>query len=566
MKWFITGSAGQLGNALIDYAVRNNIAFCGVDREDLNLSDRNAVREAIRESRANVVIHAAAFTAVDAAEDHCDEAYESNVTITQYISDACRELDIPIVFISTDFVFDGKKGCNYDESDSGNPLNVYGKTKLTAENYIIENITKYYIVRTSWLFGLGNNFVKTILRLASQRESINVVSDQFGSPTYAVDLAVIIGRLVNTDKYGIYQAHNEGSCSWYDFALEIIRQSGINCKVNPVSTEQYGAKADRPRNSIMNMNNLKQLGISDIPTWQDALSRYLKIIEKIKEKNYKVAVTGAGGYIGRFVVKCLLDNGYKVIALNLSSDGIDKRAECICCDIFNCSDEILDKTAKADCVIHLAWQDGFIHNSDSHLRNLYSHYHFIEELLSRGLKHIAVMGTMHEVGHWEGMIDENTPTRPLSLYGVAKNALRQACSVMIKKYPDVSFQWFRAFYVFGDDIKNSSIFTKLVKAASEGKETFPFTSGGKNLYDFISVYDLARQISAAAVQTEINGIINCCTGNPVSLAERVEAFIKENNLNIKLEYGAFPSRDYDPSSVWGDNKKIRKIMEKTNMI
>ncbi len=565
MKWFITGSAGQLGNALIDCAIRNNIAFCGVDREDLDLSDRTAVNKAICESGADIVIHAAAFTSVDTAEDCREEAYESNVTITQCVSDVCHELSIPIVFISTDYIFDGKKDGNYDEDDRGNPLNVYGETKLSAEKYIIENNTKYYIVRTSWMFGRGTNFVKTIRRLASQYESINVVSDQFGSPTYAADLAVIIKQLVGTGKYGVYHAHNEGSCSWADFASEIIRQSGIKCSVMPVLTEKYGAKADRPRNSVMSMNKLKLLGISDIPTWQDALSRYLKETEKMGEKNYRVAVTGAGGYIGRLVVKCLLDNGYEVIALNLSSDGIDKRAECICCDIFNCSDEILDKTAKADCVIHLAWQDGFIHNSDSHLRNLYSHYHFIEELLSRGLKHIAVMGTMHEVGYWEGAIDENTPTRPLSLYGVAKNALRQACGVMMKKYPDVTFQWLRAFYIFGDDLKNNSIFTKLVKAAGEGKKTFSFTSG-KNLYDFISVYDLARQVSAAAVQTEISGIINCCTGNPISLAERVEAFIKENNLDIKLEYGAFPDRDYDSPGVWGDNKKIRKIMEKTNMI
>jgi len=565
LKWFITGAAGQLGTALVDYAVRNDIFFCGVDREDLDLSDKTAVREAVCESGADIVIHAAAFTAVDAAEECREEAYVSNVIAAQCVVDVCRELDIPIVFVSTDYIFDGKKGGNYDEEDVGNPLNVYGETKLCAEKYIIENNTKYYIVRTSWMFGRGVNFVKTIRRIASQRSSINVVSDQFGSPTYAADLAVIIGDLVSTGRYGIYHAHNEGSCSWSDFAEEIIRQSGIECSVNPVSTEEYGAKANRPRNSVMNMNKLRQLGISDIPTWQDALSRYLREIEKMGQKNYKVAVTGAGGYIGRLVVKCLLDNGYGVIALNLNSDGIDKRAECICCDIFNCSDEILDKTVKADCVIHLAWQDGFVHNSDSHLRNLYSHYHFIEELLSRGLKHIAVMGTMHEVGYWEGAIDENTPTRPLSLYGTAKNTLRQACGVMIKNYPGVTFQWLRAFYIFGDDLKNNSIFTKLVKAAAEGKETFPFNSG-KNLYDFISVYDLARQISAASVQTEISGIINCCTGKPISLAERVETFIKENNLNIKLEYGAFPDRDYDSPGVWGDNKKISVIMGKTSLI
>lgn len=563
MNWFITGAAGQLGTALVDYASRNGIGFCGVARGDLNLSDYSAVLNAVKSSGADVLIHAAAFTAVDSAEDEIDEAFETNVGITKVVSDVCRELNIPIVFISTDYVFDGEKGSTYDESDSRNPLNVYGKTKLEAEDYVISNCSKYYIIRISCLFGNGVNFVKTIKRVATTRDTVNVVADQFTSPTYSRDLAPIIDAIIKSEKYGIYHAHNEGSCSYYELAEEVIRLSEIDCKVNPVSSEEYGAKAVRPKYSVMNMNNLRALNIK-VPMWKDALIRYLKETEEMSKKNYTVAVTGAGGYIGRLVVKCLLDNGYDVIALNFIPDGIDKRAECICCDIFNCSDEIMNRIAGADCVIHLAWQDGFVHNSESHLRNLYSHCSFIESLLSRGLKHIAVMGTMHEVGYWEGAIDENTPTNPLSNYGVAKNALRQACGVMMKKYPDVTFQWLRAFYIFGDDLKNNSIFTKLVKSAAEGKKTFPFTSG-KNKYDFISVFDLARQICAASVQSEIDGIINCCTGTPLSLAERVESFIKENNLDIKLEYGAFPDRDYDSPGVWGDNKKINEIMGKTDI-
>ncbi len=563
MKWFITGAAGQLGSALVDYAAGNGIGYCGVARGDLDLSDHTAVLNAVKSSGANALIHTAAFTAVDAAENEIDEAYGTNVGITKVVSDVCRELDIPIVFISTDYVFDGEKGNAYDEQDSRNPLNVYGKTKLEAEDYVIANCSKYFIVRISCMFGNGVNFVKTIKRVSQSRNIVNVVSDQFTSPTYSRDLAAIIEAIIKSEKYGIYHAHNEGSCSYYELAEEVVRVCGISCKINPVSSEEYGAKAVRPKYSVMNMNSLRALDIK-IPKWQDALIRYLKETEKMSKKNYTVAVTGAGGYIGRLVVKCLLDNGYDVIALNLVSDGIDERAERICCNIFNCSDEILNKTASADCVIHLAWQDGFVHNSDSHLRNLYSHCSFIESLLSRGLKHIAVMGTMHEVGYWEGAIDENTPTKPLSNYGVAKNALRQACGVMMKKYPDVTFQWLRAFYIFGDDLKNNSIFTKLVKAAAEGKKTFPFTSG-KNKYDFISVFDLARQICAASVQSEIDGIINCCTGNPISLAERVEGFISENNLDIKLEYGAFPDRDYDSPGVWGNSEKINKIMSKTDI-
>ena len=206
----------------------------------------------------------------------------------------------------------------------------------------------------------------------------------------------------------------------------------------------------------------------------------------------------------------------------------------------------------------MAWKDGFVHSSDAHMEYLSKHYMFIKNMVNGGLKHLAVMGTMHEVGYYEGTIDENTPTNPISMYGIAKDALRRSTELYLKD-KDVVLQWLRAYYIYGDDKKNNSIFAKIILAEEEGKETFPFTTG-KNKYDFIKVDELAHQISATVMQDKINGIINCCSGQPVSLAEKVESFIKENNFNIKLEYGAFPDREYDSPAVWGDNKKIKLIM------
>ena len=172
---------------------------------------------------------------------------------------------------------------------------------------------------------------------------------------------------------------------------------------------------------------------------------------------------------------------------------------------------------------------------------------------------MVVMGSMHEVGYWEGAIDEYTPTNPKSLYGIAKNSLRQICLELVNGKKDVCMQWIRGFYILGDDLKNNSIFSKIMKADMEGKKTFPFTSG-KNKYDFIKVNDLARQIVAVTEQTEIEGVINCCTGKPHSLAEEVENFIHEHNLKIKLEYGAYPDRPYDSPGIWGDPEKINRIL------
>ena len=273
----------------------------------------------------------------------------------------------------------------------------------------------------------------------------------------------------------------------------------------------------------------------------------------------KILVTGAGGYIGQHVVKALLDKGADVIATDIRLDDVDDRATKVQKNIFEENENIFTEMGSPDVCLHMACRDGFIHNSEKHIEDLDSHYKFISNMMKAGLKQMAVMGSMHEVGYYEGAIDENTPTNPLSLYGIAKNTLRQL-TFLLGKNENVIVQWIRGFYIFGDDLKNNSIFKKIVEAEQEGKTEFPFTSG-KNKYDFLSIYDMADQIAEIVLQDKINGIINSCTGQPMTLAEKVESFIKENNFKIKLKYGAYPDRPYDSPGIWGDATKINEIMK-----
>lgn len=274
----------------------------------------------------------------------------------------------------------------------------------------------------------------------------------------------------------------------------------------------------------------------------------------------KVAVTGANGYIGRHVVSSLLELGHQVVAVDISiGDFIDDRAEKKEIDIFNNKINIYEELGQPDICIHLAWKDGFAHNSNAHMEMLSDHYKFLKQLVDKEIKHISVMGSMHEIGYYEGAIDESTATNPLSMYGIAKNSLRQSLELLVKDSSTI-LTWLRAFYILGDDINNNSIFSKIVKMEQEQQETFPFVSG-KNKYDFIDVYELSMQISLASIQSEITGIINCCSGKPISLADKVDEFIRNNNFSIRPDYGKFPERPYDSPAIWGDVTKINKIIE-----
>ncbi|MEG1981006.1 MAG: NAD(P)-dependent oxidoreductase [Clostridia bacterium] len=273
----------------------------------------------------------------------------------------------------------------------------------------------------------------------------------------------------------------------------------------------------------------------------------------------KVLVTGSGGYIGRHVVKALLDENFYVIAADINNDDVDARADKRTISIFDKDPDLFEKLGSPDICIHLAWRNGFVHNANSHILELSDHFYFLESLIKKGLKNLAVMGTMHEIGYFEGEINDDTPCNPLSYYGIAKNALRQSL-LLLTEQNNVNLFWLRAYYILGDDIKNHSIFTKLIEANRNGQEKFPFTSG-KSLFDFITVDELAKQISLASTQEEITGIINVCTGTPMSLKDRVEMFIKENSLKIQLDYGAFPDREYDSPGEWGNADKINRILK-----
>lgn len=302
MKVFVTGVAGQLGHDVVNevcsrgyIAVGSDIApeYTGVQDGSavtkcryvpMDITNKAAVSSVLTEIAPDVVVHCAAWTAVDMAED--DDNVEKVRTInaggTQNIADACKALSCKMVYISTDYVFDGQGEAPWQpDCKDYKPLNVYGQTKLEGELAVANTLDKYFIVRIAWVFGLnGNNFIKTMLNIGKKYPELRVVNDQIGTPTYTYDLSRLLVDMIETEKYGYYHATNEGGyISWYDFACEIFRQAGYTTKVNPVTTEEYGlSKAARPFNSRLDKAKLTQNGFAPLPTWQDALSRYLKEI------------------------------------------------------------------------------------------------------------------------------------------------------------------------------------------------------------------------------------------------------------------------------------------------
>lgn len=271
----------------------------------------------------------------------------------------------------------------------------------------------------------------------------------------------------------------------------------------------------------------------------------------------RLLVTGANGYLGQGIIKHILDKGAEVVAVDFNVDHLDKRAERVSCDLFSIEDPY-NYFNQPDVLLHLAWKDGFVHYSDAHTNDLPKHYAFIKSFAESNIKMISVMGSMHEVGFYEGCIKEDTPCNPINPYGISKNALRMLTR-MICNQNGVKLQWLRGFYIVGNSRYGSSIFSKIAIAAEEGKTEFPFTTG-QNQFDFIDYEEFCEQVAMTVCQDEILGVINICSGYPEKLADRVEHFIQENGYNIKLKYGTFPDRPYDSKAVWGDRKKIDAIL------
>lgn len=279
MKVLVTGVNGQLGYDVVKELDKRGHQAIGVDRKEMDLTSIEQIKECIKNVNPEAIIHCAAYTAVDKAEDEEELCRRVNAIATKEIAEHAKILDVPMIYISTDYVFDGTKDGEYTEEDIPNPINVYGKTKYEGEVYVQELLEKYYIVRISWVFGEnGNNFIDTMLKLSKDREQLNVINDQVGSPTYTKDLATLLVDMIDNNKYGIYHATNEGYCTWYEFANEIFNLSNVSIEVNHILTSEYPTKAKRPMNSKMNKDKLNINGFIKLRAWKDALKDYIETI------------------------------------------------------------------------------------------------------------------------------------------------------------------------------------------------------------------------------------------------------------------------------------------------
>ena len=283
MRVFVTGVKGQLGYDVMNELEKQGLEGIGVDIDEMDITDAAACEKVITEAKPDAVIHCAAYTAVDAAEDNVELCRKVNAEGTRNIAKVCKALDIKMMYISTDYVFNGEGLRPWEPDDHREPLNVYGLTKYEGEIAVEQNLEKYFIVRIAWVFGVnGKNFIKTMLRLGQERGAVSVVNDQIGTPTYTFDLARLLVDMIETDKYGVYHGTNEGGyISWYDFTCEIYRQAGYTTNVVPVTTEEYGlSKAKRPKNSRLDKSKLVDNGFKTLPDWKDALARYIEILNK----------------------------------------------------------------------------------------------------------------------------------------------------------------------------------------------------------------------------------------------------------------------------------------------
>ncbi|PLR82595.1 dTDP-4-dehydrorhamnose reductase [Bacillus sp. V33-4] len=273
----VTGVQGQLGYDVVKELEKKNHQVYGTDRSQLDITSEADVNAFIDEVKPDAIIHCAAYTNVDRAEEDKETAYNVNALGTQFLAQAAKKSGAKMLLVSTDYVFDGTADKPYETDHPTKPLGVYGETKLAGEQLLTEILDEYFIVRTAWVFGInGHNFVKTMLRLGEERGEVGVVHDQVGSPTYTPDLAKFLVELIETTKFGVYHATNSGECSWYEFAVEIFKQAGMDVKVNPLTTDQFPRPASRPKYSILSKKKIEEQGLKMLPDWKKALSEYLQ--------------------------------------------------------------------------------------------------------------------------------------------------------------------------------------------------------------------------------------------------------------------------------------------------
>ncbi|MED4636241.1 dTDP-4-dehydrorhamnose reductase [Peribacillus frigoritolerans] len=276
MKVLVTGYSGQLGFDVVKEGNNRGLEMYGTSSRDLEITDKDCVSKYVTELKPEAIIHCAAYTAVDKAEEDKEKCYDVNVNGTRFLAEAAKEIGAKFVYISTDYVLDGQGDKPFKETDTPNPIGYYGLTKLEGEKIVQSLLGNYFIVRISWVFGAnGNNFIKTMLNLSESRDELNVVGDQFGSPTYTYDLSRLILDMIQTNRFGIYHASNEGFCSWAEFAREIFRYANKRVKVNSITSEEYPTRAVRPKNSRMSKQKLTDYGFETLPKWEDALDRYI---------------------------------------------------------------------------------------------------------------------------------------------------------------------------------------------------------------------------------------------------------------------------------------------------
>ena len=272
----VTGSTGQLGSDVVKELLKRGYSTLSPNRSEFNLCSEDSIINYILNSNCEAIVHCAAYTQVDKAEDEKDLCIKINATATKHIAKCAKILDIPMIYISTDYVFDGTKDGEYTENDETNPINIYGESKLAGEKYVQEILDKYYIVRTSWVFNInGKNFIETMLHLSKTNNQLSIVNDQIGSPTYTRDLSRLLVDMLETNKYGLYHATNEGYCSWYEFANTIFKLANINIDIKAINSNEYASRAKRPLNSKLSKDKLIEYGFKPLPHWEDALKDYL---------------------------------------------------------------------------------------------------------------------------------------------------------------------------------------------------------------------------------------------------------------------------------------------------